>query len=147
MAKNPKPEPSPTPAHLQGGGAQQPNQPQTVTITTTTTTGEMFAERAGPIPDPIELAAYDKALPGLAERIVVMAESEQRVRLAAIESETKNRYFEIRAGRIFSFAFSLTVCGVAALAIIKEYPYGAAIVFGLHIAGVCARLIGERIKR
>lgn len=39
---------------------------------------ELYASfEAGPLPSPEKLAAYDKVLPGLAHRIVVMAEKEQ----------------------------------------------------------------------
>ena len=143
--KTSNPVPAPPPPPLQGAELQQATaaspaaaQKQTISISET---------YAGPLPDPGTLADYDKALPGLAERIVVMAEEEQRARLAAIGGETKNRHFDIRAGRIFSFIFSLAVCGVGLAAIYKGYPNGGTIIISLHVAGVIAQWMHDRLKR
>lgn len=58
------------------------------------TTSESFA---GPLPHPDTLQQYEKILPGLAERIVSMAESEQRARLDSVkkDAEAKARLLEI----------------------------------------------------
>ncbi|MBF0488554.1 MAG: DUF2335 domain-containing protein [Nitrospirae bacterium] len=47
---------------------------------------------SGPIPDPATLQAYEKTLPGLAERIVVIAENEQKYRHKIGENEQKHKH-------------------------------------------------------
>ncbi len=44
----------------------------------------------GPIPSPQDLTSYDKTLPGLAERIVSMAEKEQEMRNQAGQAKAEN---------------------------------------------------------
>lgn len=63
-------------------------------VVTTTRKSESFV---GPLPHPSTLQQYEKILPGLAERIVSMAESEQRARLDSVkkDAEAKARLLEI----------------------------------------------------
>ena len=53
------------------------------------TQAETFFE--GPLPPPDTLAQYEKILPGIADRIVKMAESEQQARHAAISQDAQNK--------------------------------------------------------
>lgn len=64
--------------------------------------------RIGPLPSAQELADYDRAIPGLAERIVQMAEKEQEIRL----KNTTLFYHTMRLGTWF--AFILPVIGLGA---------------------------------
>lgn len=50
---------------------------------------------SGPIPSPSDLAAYDVTLPGLAERLVRMAEEEQAQRLQSIRREEDRKDKEV----------------------------------------------------
>lgn len=45
----------------------------------------------GPLPHPDTLEQYEKILPGIAERIVKMAEAEQKARHSAIEQDGRNK--------------------------------------------------------
>ena len=45
----------------------------------------------GPVPHPDILAKYDHIVPGAAERIIQMAENEQRVRHESIKADTQNK--------------------------------------------------------
>ncbi|MDR2946332.1 MAG: DUF2335 domain-containing protein [Candidatus Adiutrix sp.] len=89
----------------------------------------------GPLPDPGTLQRYEQALPGLAERIVALAEKEQNVRI-----------FDVKMGRIGALVYSLAVCGVAAFAIYKESPQAGAVIIGLQVAAVCASMMAKHIK-
>lgn len=46
---------------------------------------------AGPLPHPDLLKKYDEVLPGTAERILAMAEEEQRIRHEAITADCQNK--------------------------------------------------------
>jgi uncharacterized membrane protein len=138
MAKNPPK--NHLPAHMQGTGQNSAAAGRTVV----TQQQAFISEHVGPLPAPDTLAEYDQTLPGLAERIVQMAETEQRTRVLGLEGEIKNRRFEVRFGRISAFLYSLAVCGVAMVAIYAQYPYAGTIIIGLHVAAVCAQLISIR---
>lgn len=62
-----------------GGVVRRPNQPTPQPKVTTTTT---IAHHSGPLPPPDDLHRYDQLLPGAAQRIIVMAETEQRHRIS-----------------------------------------------------------------
>ncbi|MEE9382008.1 MAG: DUF2335 domain-containing protein [Nannocystaceae bacterium] len=53
---------------------------------------------SGPLPPATELAAYNKVLPGAAERIVVMAEREQKNRHEVGNSLVQYRFFALKVG-------------------------------------------------
>ena len=50
----------------------------------------------GPLPHPDQLRQYEQVLPGIAERIVKMAEEEQRVRLAVTQADSEQKAALIR---------------------------------------------------
>jgi len=79
---------------------------------TRTTQIAVTAERfAGPLPHPEILEQYDKIVPGLAERIVKMAESQahhrQGLERTVVLSNTRNE----RRGQVFGFIISMLVIG------------------------------------
>jgi uncharacterized membrane protein len=65
----------------------------------------------GPLPHPEILAQYDTIVPGLAERIVKMAESQAQHRQGlehmVVQSNTRNE----RRGQVFGFLISVLVIG------------------------------------
>jgi len=70
---------------------------------------------SGPIPDPASLAQYEKITPGLADRIVQMAEKEgEHRRHLEVFGQNANitllqrRDREARVGQIFAFIISMT---------------------------------------
>ena len=66
--------------------------------------------RSGPLPDPEAIAAYERALPGAADRIFRMAEKEQEHRHLSDLNESQRRHATIILGQ--AFAFTLGVFGV-----------------------------------
>ena len=84
--------------------------PQAPTIQTVTHTQHQVQIRTGPLPEPEIIAAYEKALPGAADRIIKMAEKEQSHRHSNESFEVKSRTWSIFAGQFF--AFGLGVLGL-----------------------------------
>lgn len=99
--------------------------------------------RIGPIPSPEQLAAFDRILPGLADRITRMAEGHAR-----------NRWSNDRAARIvsitspvFAFIVAMTIiCGGLWLVSIGLSLEGLAAVF-LTISGIIYALYKMPPKR
>ena len=85
--------------------------------------------RAGPLPDPEDLARFEQVVPGLANRIVNMAEENQRDRLRSNATIRRT----IAMGQVFAFLVSLGAIGAGTyLASIGHSSQGvAAIVFAL----------------
>ncbi len=65
--------------------------------------------RHGPIPSPNDLREYDQVLPGLADRIVKMAESQishqQRIEKDSLEFGARRSFAGLRAGFLISVFF------------------------------------------
>ncbi|MCQ3811919.1 MAG: DUF2335 domain-containing protein [Acidimicrobiia bacterium] len=65
--------------------------------------------RQGPIPSPDDLREYEKVLPGLADRIVTMAESQishqQQVELESLEFGSRRSFAGLRAGFLIAVLF------------------------------------------
>lgn len=144
MAKKPKPQSKLNP--VQQGIHNQVSLPSRVTQVTQTF--------EGPIPHPTLLSQYDALVPGAAERILTMAESEaahrhsleQSAMTANIESqrrqlsiaeEQQNAVFRSDWwGQLFGFAVSTAaVCGAIALAL-NGQPWVAGVLAGLPIAAI-----------
>ena len=98
------------------------------------------ASFAGPIPPPTMYGAYEDVLPGSADRILAMAESEQRHR---IEWETDALHASMRdtkSGQRFGFA-ALTVCIGAAVFLAMCEPIGNYLTRNLSRRGLLESLI------
>lgn len=67
--------------------------------------GESFS---GPIPPPTILAQYDQVLPGSAERILKMAETQEAHRHVIEAKVIKSEVINSRAGLIFGFMIGMT---------------------------------------
>ena len=91
---------------------------------------ERHASFSGPLPPPSILEDYDRVCPGAADRIIKMAEKEQKVNLLAIVLGT------------FTFTMTLVLIGMA---IYFNQPLTAAIIFGL--IAVSQLIIGKNSKK
>lgn len=83
---------------------------------------------AGPLPPPRQLGEYDDVLPGLADRIVQMAEKQSGHR-QSLERQAQTRQLDrLDRGMMFGFGVAIfgLVCGTA-VAILKSPTAGAAI--------------------
>jgi uncharacterized membrane protein len=74
---------------------------------------------SGPIPDPHSLAQYEQVQPGLAERIIRMAEQEVEHRHRQEDMLIKNTIKMATVGIIFSFVSVILFCGLILCAIIR----------------------------
>ena len=105
----------------------------------------VVAHWSGPLPPPAELQAYENALPGCAERIVAMAESQaqhrQRLEWAETQAECNSIEAEIaseRRGAWLGFIVTVVVIGLSTYLIIAGF---LAIGIGLISVGLIS-LVG-----
>ena len=128
---------------------EQAAQPQRQ-FTTTTTTQAHFS---GPIPPPGLLRDYDAISPGLADRLVSMAEGEARHRrelesriVEAQIRDNKIRLDETRRGQLFAFVIVIAAIIGATIAAYSGHEVSAGILGGVPITGVVTTFILGRSK-
>lgn len=97
----------------------------------------------GPIPPPNYLSQYENIHPGLADRIVKMAEKEQAHRQdmeredlgAAIRANSKE-FDEARLGQIFALIIGLTVIAAGAYCATNGAPWPGAVIGSSGVVGL-----------
>ncbi len=108
----------------------------------------------GPLPHPSSLKEYDNVLPGLAERIVTMAEAEARHRHdmdkeAARQNEliiTKD-FSERRIGQFMGLGIAAIAIGAAIFAIAHGAEKAAMVIGGATVVGLATVFVIGRIKK
>jgi uncharacterized membrane protein len=81
--------------------------------------------RAGPLPPPRDLADYEKALPGSADRILAMAEKEQDRRLARADRQIDADIRDSGRGVVYAFILGMTCIIGGIIALIMGATAGA----------------------
>lgn len=98
----------------------------------------------GPLPDPRQLAAYDEVLPGLANRIVEMAELEQQHRHGLERVELTQPYNLAQRGQAFGLILAVLVLAFGCLLIVTGSPILGAGVVGLDLVALVAVFVTGR---
>lgn len=104
--------------------------------------------RQGPLPDAHELEAYERIQPGLAERIVAMAEQEAAKRHERSDRALEAEIDDIRAtrrerrrGQYLGFLLACIALVVAGIAVYFDAPWVATIITGMSIGSLCLALV------
>ncbi len=108
----------------------------------------------GPIPPPKFLSAYEEICPGLADRIIIMAEKEQTHRqdmedkdLNASVEMARKEYSEARLGQVFALIIGLAVVGAGTYCATHGAGWPGAVIGSSGVLGlVSAFIIGRKIK-
>lgn len=144
----------PAPNSRERGATPDPEQ-QIVDARTGDATVQEFRVQAvrleGPLPPAEMLADYEQVMPGLADRIVKMAELEQAHRHQLERNEFEHPYAVARRGQILGLAAVVLFLSFAALLAIKGHGVAAATVAGFDIVAILVVFItgqapGERGK-
>lgn len=108
-------------------------------------------EFSGPLPHPSILAGYDRVLPGLANRIVQMAEAEQRHEqdmrekaLAADIGELRAGRMEARVGQVFGLLIGLGGLASATFIAISGSPIAGGAIGFMSLGSLVAVFIRGR---
>ena len=84
----------------------------------------------GPLPPPALFGQYEKILPGSADRILRLAENEQRIREKKIGAFTSSIKWGITARLLASVIFSLASLSIGGVVLLKVGDPNTGIVFG-----------------
>jgi uncharacterized membrane protein len=141
MAKDKKPR-TKDPAENSSASLPSPNSPSSQI------TRSQVAVRSAPLPHPAELEAYEAVLPGAAERIFIMAESQskhrQNLELQALSLEGRNSLLGILAAW-FIGVFGLSVAGFC---IYTGHDLAGGVIGGASLASLVSTFIyGTRQRR
>ncbi len=98
----------------------------------------LHASFSGPLPPPEMLARYDEIIPGSAERILTMAESQSLHRRELEREVVFSRIALSRRGQWLGFAIAIVGLGTSAIIAI----YGSALAGGIIGLGTLVSLVG-----
>jgi len=107
----------------------------------------MQAQFEGPLPDPVSFEKYNKILPGVADRIVIMAESEvshrHYIEKKAVDSASRDGLL----GLFFGFGIGIFTVGVGAYVVLQGQPFAGSFISGSGVAGLVGVFVyGSRTK-
>lgn len=89
--------------------AKQPRNPSGQQIQEIQVEGRFYT---GPIPEPAALAEYERINPGLADRLVTMAEKEQDFRHLTLRRRNLAQIWITASGQIFGFLVAVMTIGI-----------------------------------
>jgi uncharacterized membrane protein len=101
----------------------------------------------GPMPPPAILEGYERLVPGAAERILAMAESDTKHQHAIEFAALRAMESEVKRGQIFAFVIGLAALLASMFALYMGSPTVAGIIGGTTVVGlVSAFIIGRFVK-
>lgn len=108
---------------------------------------EEVSIRAGPLPAPKELAAYDAIIPDGANRIMKMAEdqSAHRIRIEGLVIKSQQR--QSQCGQWFGLIIGLCGLGLSTYAAIRGQPTFGAIIGGTTLVGLVTAFLTSQDKQ
>ncbi|MFB8773464.1 DUF2335 domain-containing protein [Streptomyces broussonetiae] len=107
---------------------------------------ELTIQHRGPLPSPESLAEYERALPGLAERIVRMAEAEQGHRHHMERTDLQQDYRVARTGQAFGLVALIVIAALAAYLGFLGHPGWAVVAAGIDIAAIVGVFVTGQLR-
>lgn len=102
---------------------------------------------AGPIPDPETLFRYNEIIPNGADRIMSMAENQQKHRLDIEKRVVRSNNVQSYLGQIFGFLIGLGALGAAVYMTLHDKPWPGGVLGLGAIAGlVSVFVIGKKMQ-
>lgn len=105
------------------------------------------ASFSGPMPPPAVLEGYDRIVPGAAERILAMAESDARHQQAIEFAALHAAEGEVKRGQWFAFAIGITALIAAMLALYMGSPAVAGVIGGTTVVGLVSVFVVGRFAK
>lgn len=103
-------------------------------------------EFAGPLPPAAELARYEQIQPGFADRIIIMAEAEQRHRHDIDSAVVRRTFDEARRGQIFGLAIGLAAIVTGGVTSVLGAQIPGGIIGGTGVVGLVAVFVIGRFR-
>ena len=100
--------------------------------------------RHSPLPDPDELAEYDKIIPAGADRILKMAEAQSAHRIQIESRVVKSQQTQGFCGQLFALIIALAALGLATYAAISGQPWFGSIIGGTTLVSLVGAFLYSR---
>lgn len=102
---------------------------------------------SGPIPPPSILEGYEQLIPGAADRILKMAESDARHQQEIEFAALSGTLAEVKRAQLFAFFIVIIALGAAMLALKMGSPDVAGIIGGTTVVGLVSAFIVGRLAK
>ena len=103
---------------------------------------------SGPIPSPEQLAEFETILPGLADRLVSMAENQSAHRIETEKFVVRSQQRQSGVGQVLAFIIAvLAICGGIYLTVIGHPEVGIVLSGGTVVSLVGIFVLGKRQQR
>jgi uncharacterized membrane protein len=100
--------------------------------------------RHSPLPDPAELAEYDKIIPAGADRILKMAEAQSAHRIEIESRVVRSQQTQGFCGQLFALIITLAALGMATYAALSGQPWFGSIIGGTTLVSVVGAFLYSR---
>ncbi|MBW1999257.1 MAG: DUF2335 domain-containing protein [Deltaproteobacteria bacterium] len=91
---------------------------------------------SGPLPPPQILAQYNETVPGAAERIITMAETQSKHRQALESAVIESDIRQSKTGLVFGFIIGMTAIVLGAVCVLYGHGLGGGLIGGSGITGL-----------
>lgn len=107
----------------------------------------LSAHWTGPLPPPAALEAFERAHPGSAERIIIMAEREQAAQIAMTQTELDDERAATARGQWLGFALP-SLFGIASVVsvFIGADPWVSGVLGAVPAVGIITAIVQGRPK-
>lgn len=102
---------------------------------------------SGPLPHPDILAAYNAAVPGAAQRVIAMAEEQNKHRIALEAIVIPNRETNSARGQHYALIIGLAAIAAAVICAYLKQPVIGAVVVGTPLCGLSYAFITGKQKQ
>ena len=99
---------------------------------------------SGPVPHPEILRGYDQIFPGAAERILTMAELDQKHQIELESSAQHLAAKEIKRGQIFGLVVSISAFITSIASLILSFEKAAMVIVGTTVVGLVTVFLTSR---
>jgi uncharacterized membrane protein len=147
--KKKKNSPATTSSHLRDRNPQQPVDP--LSAGNLGLVKSVQIQKSGPIPDSSELKRYEEVLPGLADRIMAMAELEQKhqnsrdLKIVEVsETEIKAEGREALIGQVFGFLIGIFTIFTAGYCIVLGHEWAGGFLGSAGLGSIITAFIYGR---
>lgn len=101
---------------------------------------------SGPLPSPETLEGYNQVLPGLADRIVTMAENQQKHRVGLENTSLRRQFNQSGTGQWMAFVLSILFLGVGGYLIHEDHDWAGSIIITGTLVSLAVAFITGKLK-
>lgn len=106
-----------------------------------------ITKHSGPLPSPEDLGKYAKVIPEGADRIMCMAELQQKHRMELEKKAIKEQFLQSKLGQIFGLLIGLSAIIGGVVCIMNNHEWSGAFLGGSGLTGLVSVFVIGRAKQ